>query len=85
MVCSDMVSLASTMLSLFFSSIFRMDAFLCIIPQETVRQLQQFSELTYRYAVAAMKEEVTFDEAPDHFRGERQSDWAQHTVLLCQY
>ena len=39
-------------------------------PQETVRQLQQFTELTYRYAVAAMKEDVTFDEAPDHFRGE---------------
>ena len=54
----------------------------CLNPQETVRQLQQFSELTYRYAVAAMKEEVTFDEAPDHFRGERQSDAVQHLAPL---
>ena len=78
-VCVQHICVAKVRLGLYHStSSVHVHVCVCLTPQETVRQLHQFSELTYRYAVAAMKEEVNFDEAPDHFRGEEAGQ-----VLYC--
>ena len=70
--CSDLVNHQWQLLSSSFLYLCVLYGYMYVVcqPQETAHQLQQFTELTYHYAVAAMKEEVTFDEAPDHFRGE---------------
>ena len=40
-----------------------------MLMQETVKRLRDFSERIYRFVVEAMKEELTFDEPPDEFKG----------------
>ena len=37
--------------------------------QEMIQELQQFNKCVYEYAVAAMKEDITFDDVPDEYKG----------------
>ena len=48
-----------------------------------MKRLRDFSERIYRFVVEAMKEELTFDEPPDEFKGGWTVTCGRSSALLC--
>ena len=48
-----------------------------------MKRLRDFSERIYRFVVEAMKEELTFDEPPDEFKGGWIVTCGRSSALLC--